>query len=65
MILVCEVCGFLFERVSRPEACPSCEGEQLEYADAREKIVYLVRKEECLRANSTKNANADGRTIAE
>jgi transcription initiation factor IIE alpha subunit len=49
MILVCQACGFLFERVSRPDVCPYCEGEQLEYADAREKIAFLKRKEESLR----------------
>jgi DNA-directed RNA polymerase subunit RPC12/RpoP len=49
MILVCQACGFLFERVSRPDACPYCNDKRLEYADAREKIAFLKRREESLR----------------
>jgi DNA-directed RNA polymerase subunit RPC12/RpoP len=51
MIFICQACGFVFERVSRPDICPYCDNKRLEYADAREKIAFLKRKEEGLQAS--------------
>ena len=44
-IYVCKACEFLFERVFRPDACPNCGKDRVEYADIHGKIDYLKRKE--------------------
>jgi rubredoxin len=51
LIFACKVCGFLFERSARPENCPDCGKERVEYADIHEKIAYLKSKEEAIAKN--------------
>jgi transcription initiation factor IIE alpha subunit len=41
----------LFERSARPENCPDCGKERVEYADIHEKITYLKSKEDAIAKN--------------
>lgn len=46
MIYVCEICKFLFERISEPEQCPDCGKYAIREATEEEKAEYVARCEE-------------------